>query len=102
MAHEIAHDYIMHAAKAEGKQSWTQGLGALAGAILGSRSPALGQLAQLGAGLISLKYSRSDESQADAVGAIIMWKAGYNPQAMADFFQKLEAEGGGRAPQLLS
>jgi beta-barrel assembly-enhancing protease len=102
MAHEISHDYMMHAAKAAGKQSWTQGIGAIAGAILGARSPALGQLAQVGAGLISLKYSRSDESQADAVGAIIMYKAGYNPQAMADFFQKLEQQGGSAAPQLLS
>src|SRR4051812_24096389 len=102
MAHEISHDYMMHAAKAAGKQSWTQGLGALAGAILGARSPALGQLAQVGAGLISMKFSRSDEAQADEVGAIIMWKAGYNPQAMADFFQKLEQEGGGGGPQMLS
>ena len=102
MAHEIAHDYMMHVAKDYGKQSWTQGLGAVAGAILGSRSPALGQLAQLGAGVISMKFSRKDEAQADAVGAIIMYKAGYNPQAMADFFQKLEQEGGSRGPQWLS
>jgi beta-barrel assembly-enhancing protease len=48
-----------------------------------------------------MKYSRDDESQADAVGAIILYKAGYNPQAMADFFQKLAAEGG-QPPQFLS
>jgi len=35
------------------------------------------------------------------VGAIIMYKAGYNPKAMADFFQQL-AEQGGSPPQLLS
>src|SRR5262249_15068086 len=49
-----------------------------------------------------LKYSRGDEAQADAVGAIILWKAGYNPQALADFFKKLERQGGGAGPQVLS
>jgi hypothetical protein len=102
MAHEIAHDYMMHVAKDAGKQQWTQGLGALAGAILGARVPILGAAAQIGAGALSMKFSRKDESQADEVGAIIMWKAGYNPQAMADFFQKLEQEGGPSGPQWLS
>jgi hypothetical protein len=101
MAHEISHDYMMHVAKDSGKESTLQGLGALAGAIIGSRVPILGQAAQLGAGLYAMKFSRKDEAQADAVGAIIMYKAGYNPKAMADFFQKLEQEGGS-PPQWLS
>ena len=54
----------------------------------------LGSLAKLGiglgAGLVSLKYSRSDEAQADAVGAIIAYKAGYDPRSLASFFEKLE------------
>src|SRR5215472_17515301 len=45
----------------------------------------LGQMGlQIGAQGLMLKYSRSDEAQADAVGTIILYKAGYNPQAMAD------------------
>jgi outer membrane autotransporter protein len=44
---------------------------------------------------VLLKYSRADEAQADAVGAIIMYKAGYNPQALADFFKRLEQQSGG-------
>jgi predicted Zn-dependent protease len=51
-------------------------------------------------GLI-LKSSRSDEAQADAVGAVIMYKAGYNPQAMADFFGKFASQGSS-GPQFLS
>jgi len=50
---------------------------------------------------LMLKYSRTDESQADAVGAVILYKAGYNPQALADFFKTLEAQGG-TPPQILS
>ena len=66
----------------------------------------VGQLAQAGIqfgaeGLI-LKYSRTDEAQADAVGAIILYKAGYNPQALPDFFKTLESQGGSVPPQILS
>ncbi len=47
----------------------------------------------MGAGTLMMKYSRGDEAQADAVGAIILYKAGYNPRALADFFEKLERQG---------
>jgi hypothetical protein len=57
---------------------------------------------QLGAGTLLMKYSRHDEAQADAVGAIIMYKAGYNPRAMAEFFAKLEKMVGNGGPQFLS
>ena len=107
MAHEMAHVYMQHSAKQVGKTQLTAGLAGLAGAILGATlgGGLLGQLAQagiqFGANGVILHYSRSDESQADAVGAIILYKAGYNPQALADFFQKLGAEGG-QPPQFLS
>ena len=38
-------------------------------------------------GGLMMKYSRRDESQADEVGAIILYKAGYSLQAMAGFFE---------------
>src|SRR5947207_13012005 len=31
-----------------------------------------------------------------------MYKAGYNPRSLAEFFQKLERQGGGGGPQFLS
>ena len=104
MAHEMAHVYMQHSAKQAGKTNWIAGIAGVAGAVLGSGG-LVGQLAasgiQITANGIIMKYSRNDEAQADAVGAIIMYKAGYNPQAMADFFQKLAAEGGS-GPQWLS
>lgn len=106
MAHEMAHVYMQHSAKQMSKSMWTQGLAGLAGAILGGSSSVWAGLAragiQIGAGTIMMKYSREDEAQADAVGAIILYKAGYNPQAMADFFRKLAAQGGSSVPQILS
>ena len=106
MAHEMSHVYMQHSAKQAGKTQTMSALAGIAGAILGATTDStLGSLAQAGIrfgaeGLI-LKYSRGDEAQADAVGAVIMYRAGYNPQAMADFFKKLAAQGSA-GPQFLS
>ena len=106
MAHEMSHVYMQHSIKGMQKQGVTQGIAGLIGGILGSViGGTAGALANMGAqyagGVLSLKYSRADEAQADAVGAIIMYKAGYNPKSIAEFFQKLEKEGSG-GPQFLS
>src|SRR5215472_6222502 len=82
MAHEMSHIYMQHSAKQMGKAQWTSVLAGIAGAVM-------------------MKYSRSDEAQADSVGAIIMFKAGYNPKALADFFTMLEKQSGGGGPQFL-
>lgn len=106
MAHEMSHVYMQHSAKQAGKNQTTGAIAGVAGAILGATTSGMwGSLAQAGInfgaeGLI-LKYSRADEAQADSVGAIILYKSGYNPQAMADFFRKLAAEGS-TGPQFLS
>ncbi|HXY11143.1 MAG TPA: M48 family metallopeptidase [Terriglobales bacterium] len=106
MAHEMSHVYMQHSAKQASKAQTTGLLAGLAGAVLGSAVGgtvgALGQQGiQMGAQGLMLKYSRTDEAQADAVGAVILYKAGYNPQALADFFKTLEAQGG-NPPQWLS
>jgi Zn-dependent protease with chaperone function len=104
MAHEMSHVYMQHSAKqaTSTKRTIAEILGA-AGEMLGGS--ALGSLAragiQFGAGTLLLKYSREDEAQADSVGAIIMYKAGYNPMELAHFFEALAKEGGS-GPQFLS
>ncbi len=102
MSHEMSHVYMQHSAKQAPKRELAEILGALGG-IFGNST--LGTLAragiQVGAGTVLLKYSRSDEAQADSVGAIIMYKAGYNPMELAHFFEKLAKEGGS-GPQFLS
>jgi len=107
MAHEMSHVYMQHSAKQARKAETTGILAGLAGAALGSTvGGAVGQLGEMGIQMtaqgVMLKYSRSDESQADAVGAIILYEAGYNPQAMADFFKTLESQAGKAPPQWLS
>ncbi len=107
MAHEMSHVYMQHSAKQAGKTQTAATIAGVVGALLGAATggSVLGQLAQagiqVGAEGVILKYSREDEAQADAVGAIIMYKAGYNPQSLADFFKKLESQGGA-PPQFLS
>ncbi len=104
MAHEMSHVYMQHSAKqaTSTKRTIAEILGA-AGGIFGGST--LGNLAragiQFGAGTMLLKYSREDEAQADAVGAVILYKAGYNPIELANFFDILNKQGGG-PPQFLS
>jgi len=106
MAHEMSHVYMQHSAKQQDKGSLLGGLAGIAGAVAGAMGGTLGTIAQtgiqVGAGTLMLRYSRGDEAQADAVGAIILWKARFNPVALADFFEKLQAQGGGSGPQFLS
>jgi len=104
MAHEMSHVYMQHSAKQATTQGLAQGVLGVLGSVLGGGTA--GNVAragiQLGAGAYFLKYSRGDEAQADSTGAIIMYKAGYDPKAMAQFFQKLEQQGGAGGPQFLS
>lgn len=104
MAHEMSHIYMQHTAKSMPKQEMTQIFAGILGAVLpGSTAGNLARMGiQIGAGSVLLKYSRKDEAQADAVGAVIMYKAGYNPHALADFFKKLEQQAGAGGPQFLS
>jgi hypothetical protein len=104
MAHEISHVVQRHGTRAASKQMAAQLPLAILGGVMGKG--ALSQMAQLGlsfgVGSYFLKNSRKAESEADLLGTDIMYDTGYNPQAMADFFEKLEKEGGARGPQFLS
>ena len=55
-----------------------------------------------GANLLSLNYSRSDETDADLVGLDIAARAGYDPRAGIGLWQKMSAANKGAPPQWLS
>jgi beta-barrel assembly-enhancing protease len=105
IAHEMSHVYMQHSAKQASKNtlpSILAGIGQIAGKVFGGVGGAIASMGgQMVGGMLSMKYSRADEAQADAVGAIIMYKDSYDPRQMAEFFQKLEKMGGG-GPQFLS
>jgi Zn-dependent protease with chaperone function len=104
IAHEMSHVYMQHSAKQAPKATVAQIIAGLAGAVLPQSG--LGNLGRMGinigAGTMLMKYSRADEAQADSTGAIIMYRAGYNPKSMADFFVKLQQKYGNGGPQMLS
>ena len=104
MAHEISHVVQRHGTRAATKQMAAQLPLAILGGIFGRG--ALSQMAQLGisfgVGSYFLKNSRQAEKEADLLGSNIMYDTGFNPQAMAQFFEKIQQQGGSRAPQFLS
>jgi predicted Zn-dependent protease len=101
MGHEIAHALREHARARMGKNAAT-GIGAsLLSQIFG-----LGQFGQTvtnyGAQLLTLQFSRSDESEADLVGMELAARAGYNPRAGISLWQKMATASKGAPPQWLS
>jgi beta-barrel assembly-enhancing protease len=104
MGHEMSHVILRHGTNQASKSQLIE-LPALLGAQM-TGSSMLGKLAQVGIGLgansVLLKFSRTDESQADLMGSHLMAEAGYDPMQLARFFDKLNANGGQQAPQFLS
>ncbi|HZP03003.1 MAG TPA: M48 family metallopeptidase [Terriglobia bacterium] len=90
MAHETGHVVMRHGTHMASQQMLAQAPLAILGGFLGRSGSLLGQLAQYGIGFgvnsMFLKNSRSAESQADEVGTYILYQAGYDPHAMAQFF----------------
>jgi len=101
MAHETSHVALRHGTNQASKASAAQMPLAILGGMLGSNSTGA-VLAQLGAGFavnsILLKYSRTAESQADIVGTQILYDSGYDARAMAQFFEKIQAQDKGGHP----
>ena len=101
MGHEISHALLEHARERMAKGAGTQLLLRGGAALLG-----LGQAgdiaAQYGSQFLALKFSRDDESQADALGLVMAAKAGYDPRAGVTLWQKMTAGTGGAPPALLS
>jgi predicted Zn-dependent protease len=101
MGHEMAHALREHARERMGKTAATR-LGASAlSALLGLGN--LGDAAlSMGAQLLTLKFSREDESEADIVGMELAARAGYNPAAGISLWEKMMAASKGAPPQFLS
>lgn len=97
MAHEIAHVTQKHLARMISGQKYSMitSLAALAVAILASRSnPQVGQAVitatQASAIQSQLNFTRKHEKEADRVGLNILVDAGFDPQGMSAFFERLQ------------
>ncbi|HET9107862.1 MAG TPA: M48 family metalloprotease [Steroidobacteraceae bacterium] len=104
MAHETAHITQNHVARKleESKRATMTSLAAMLGAVLlGALGGGGGQAIEGGIvasqGLAEqqqINYSRSVEEEADRVGIQYLAAAGFDPEAMADFFSQLMREQG--------
>ena len=101
MGHEMAHALREHARERLAK---TQATGI--GLALGAQLLGLGQFgdvaANLGTKLLTLNFSREDESEADLVGLELAARGGYDPRASVTLWEKMLAAGGGGGPGFLS
>jgi predicted Zn-dependent protease len=101
MGHEMAHALREHARERMGKTAATRVGASLISGLLGLGN--LGDAAlNMGAQLLTLKFSREDETEADIVGLDLAARAGYNPAAGVSLWQKMMAAAKGAPPQFLS
>ena len=101
MGHEMAHALREHARERMGKTMATRlGAGVLS-SLLG-----MGQLGDaalgMGAQLLTLRFGREDETEADLVGMDLAARAGHDPAAGVTLWQKMMSASQGAPPQFLS
>jgi len=98
MAHETAHVALRHGTNQASKAYLAQFPLAILGGVMGRNSGGA-MLAQLGGGLAAqslfLKYSRNAETQADILGAQILYDSGYDPRALGQFFERIQGRSRG-------
>ena len=102
VGHEMAHALREHARSRIAKSQGTGTLLSIGAQLLG-----LGQLgdlaANVGTQLLTLRFSREDEIDADLVGLEIAARAGFNPDASVSLWEKMgRAAGSGGGPGFLS
>lgn len=107
LGHEIGHVTARHGNERMGKAMLAQGAliaVGVAGAVSDNEwMQVLGVGTAVGGQLFLLKYSRSNELEADALGVRYMTRVGYNPVGQIQVMEILrEAGGGAGAPEWLS
>ncbi|WP_284618323.1 M48 family metallopeptidase [Aquabacterium humicola] len=101
MGHEVAHALLEHARERMGKTMATRGAIEIGAALFGLGNAGRA-VADMGGQLLTLRFSRDDESEADALGLWMAAHAGYNPRAGVSLWQKMMSASKGAPPQWLS
>ncbi len=106
MAHEEGHVVMRHGTHMASQAMLAQAPLSILGGLLGQSGSLTAQLMQLGIGFgvnsLFLRNSRSAEAQADEVGTYVLYHAGYDPHAMAQFFEIIEKKYPQRTIQFFS
>ncbi|TXC67152.1 M48 family metallopeptidase [Piscinibacter aquaticus] len=101
MGHEAAHALREHARERMGKTAATRIGAGVVSALLGLGSTG-DSLLNMGGQLLTLKFSREDESEADLIGIELAARAGYDPAAGVTLWQKMAEASKGAPPQFIS
>lgn len=101
MGHEMAHALREHARERMGKTAATRIGANLISSLLGLGS-AGDALLGMGAQLLTLQFSREDETEADIVGMELAARAGYDPAAGITLWQKMLEASKGAPPEFFS
>ncbi len=106
LAHELAHNYGHHQARAVIKNYHIQSIANAALRAINPQNATAQIFASLGANigltLFSRAYSRFEEKEADQYGAHLMFNAGYSPLDASAFFLKMSKASGKQPPRFLS
>jgi len=106
MGHEVAHALLSHSRQRVDKAIIQAELGKVIGAATSGSSEALqkgiGLAYGLGSNVTMLAYSRSNESEADRLGLILMAIAGYNPDQAASFWERMDKASAGGTLEFFS
>ena len=90
MAHEISHVIAHHAVREQTRQNYAQ-FGTIPLIFVGGGlGYGLYEAANIGVPLTFLQFSREFEAQADFLGTQYLYRAGYDPQALVTFFEKIQ------------
>ena len=106
LGHEISHVLARHGAERMSQGLVTQAGGSILGGILGGGPSANAVMAAYGLGAqlgVLLPYSRTQESEADHIGLLLMARAGYDPREAVAFWGRMEhGASGGSPPEFMS
>lgn len=99
LSHELNHVLQRHGLNRMVKQI---GLMAIVTIILGDQQGLIGLMQQVGVELLTLKFGRTQETEADVTGLRLLHRARIDPSGMITFFQRLSEKEDGRVEWLSS
>lgn len=99
LGHEVSHVLAHHSAERYSQQMAADVGSSIVGAFTGVDPSLIGGAA----GIVLLKFSRTQESEADLLGLDLMSHAGFDPHGAIALWQNMErATGSGKPPEILS
>lgn len=105
LAHEVGHVAARHSAQQLAKQQLSQGLtgaAVIAAYDPNDRNNNAAAMAMLISQVVSLKFGRNDELEADRLGIRFSQQAGYDPRAMIKVMKILDQLAKSRTPEFFS